>query len=257
MRDHVHVVAGAAGAGEWRLVSWRRSPGHAAPAVVCVHGAGVSSRELHPLVAALGRDADAWTVDLPGFGHSDKPDRPLSLPELSDALAGWLTETGLAPACLVGCSFGCQIAVDLAVRHPDRVSALVLAGPTVDPRARSWPRLIGRWLRNSVHEDPRMVPLNVADYRDAGTGRLLATFRESMRDRIEDKLPRVTVRTLVVRGELDRLCPPDWAEEVTRLLPAGRLATVPRVPHMIPFRAPDALSGLITGFLAEAAHAPE
>jgi pimeloyl-ACP methyl ester carboxylesterase len=99
-----------------------------------------------------------------------------------------------------------------------------------------------------------MLPLNIADYADAGTRRVLATFRESIRDHIEVKLPYVTVPTLVVRGELDRLGPQDWAEEVTRLLPDGRLATVPRVPHMIPYRAPRELSAHITAFLAEVPH---
>jgi pimeloyl-ACP methyl ester carboxylesterase len=238
------------------MAGWHQFPANPAhaPPVVCVHGAGVSSRELHPLVAELGREVDAWTVDLPGFGHSAKPGRALTLPQLADALADWLDAAKVGPGCIVGCSFGCQIAVDLAIRRPETVTALVLVGPTIDPRARSWPRLIVRWLRNSVHEDPRMAPLNIADYRDAGTRRVVATFRESLRDHIEAKLPYVAVPTLVVRGEYDRIGPPDWAEEVTRLLPHGRLATVPRVPHMVPFRAPRELAALITRFVAEVDH---
>ncbi|WP_188195215.1 alpha/beta fold hydrolase [Nonomuraea sp. SYSU D8015] len=192
--------------GDWPLTAWRRLPREdtGTPPVVCVHGAGVSSRELKPLVAVLGEHVPAWTVDLPGFGQSAKPPRPLDLTGLADALAGWLAAAGLPPACLVGCSFGCQLAVDVAVRHPARVHSLVLAGPTVDPRARSWPRMIARWMRNSVRESPRMTPLNVADYRDAGLRRVVATFQVAMRDRVEDKLPHVTVPTLVVRGAYDR-----------------------------------------------------
>jgi pimeloyl-ACP methyl ester carboxylesterase len=121
----------------------------------------------------------------------------------------------------------------------------------VDPRARSWPRLVARWLRNSVHEDPRMLPLNIADYREAGARRVLAAFRESARDRVEDRLSRVRVPALVVRGELDRLGPPAWAERVARLLPEGRLVTIPGVPHMVPFRAPRELSKVITGFVGK------
>ncbi|MFI7705054.1 alpha/beta fold hydrolase [Nonomuraea sp. NPDC049480] len=236
--------------GDWSLAGWRRGPredGGTTP-VVCVHGAGVSSRELGPLVAALGERVPAWTVDLPGFGKSTKPPRPLDLSALADALAGWLAAAELPPACLVGCSFGCQLAVDVAVRHPRRVRSLVLVGPTVDPRARSWSRMIGRWMRNSVREDPRMTPLNVADYRDAGLRRVVATFQVAMRDRVEDKLPHVSVPTLVVRGEHDRMVPQDWAEQVTSLTPGARLVVVPGMPHMIPFRGPEALAPIITGF---------
>jgi NAD(P)-dependent dehydrogenase (short-subunit alcohol dehydrogenase family)/pimeloyl-ACP methyl ester carboxylesterase len=241
-------------AGGLRMTGWHRTPRQPAPTVVCVHGAGVSSRTLHPLVAELGETVDAWTVDLPGFGHSDKPRRPLTTPELATALAAWLRSADLAPACLVGCSYGCQIAVDAALRHPDAVSALVLVGPTMDPSARTWPRMLARWLRNAVHEDPRMLPLNIADYRDAGAARVLATLRESARDRVEDRLPRVRVPTLVVRGELDRIGPPAWAERVARLVPDGRLVTIPGAPHMVPFRAPRELSDVITGFVTTTAH---
>ncbi|PZG39722.1 alpha/beta hydrolase [Spongiactinospora gelatinilytica] len=227
-----------------RMVGWRAGYGAGMP-VVCVHGAGVSSRELRPLVAALGGAVRAWTVDLPGFGQSGKPSRPLELVGLADALAGWMAAERISGACLVGCSFGCQLAVDVAVRHPELAGALVLAGPTVDAAARSWPKLVWRWARNSVREDPRMAPLNIADYRDAGMRRVLSSFATAMRDGMEDKLPYVGVPTLVVRGEYDRLVPREWAEEVTRRLPRGRLVVLPGLPHMIPFKDPGALVPLI------------
>jgi pimeloyl-ACP methyl ester carboxylesterase len=155
---------------------------------------------------------------------------------------------------LLGGSFGCQVATDLAARYPDRVAAVVLVGPTTDPQARTWWRFAARWLRNTGHESPRMLPPNLADYRDCGIGRVLASFRESMRDRIEDRLPAVAVPALVVRGEQDAIVPQPWAEEVTRLMPQARLATVMGAPHMVPFTAPQELASLVAGFLQEAVH---
>lgn len=52
-----------------------------------------------------------------------------------------------------------------------------------------------------------MVPLNIADYRDAGPRRLLVTFAAAARDRIEDRLPLVGVPALVVRGTGTTWCP--------------------------------------------------
>jgi pimeloyl-ACP methyl ester carboxylesterase len=95
-------------------------------------------------------------------------------------------------------------------------------------------------------------PLNLADYRDAGGRRIAGAFTESLRDRIEDKLPHVVMPTLMVRGAQDRMVPQEWAEEVTRLLPAGRLAVVEKPGHMVPYRRPHALAGLVTDFLAHA-----
>lgn len=229
------------------MVAWRIAG--PAPSVVCVHGAGVSSREFLPFVEILGRSCDTWTVDLPGFGASGGPARPLGLRALADALAEWLTAVGLEQVVLLGGSFGCQVSVDAAVRHPDRIAGLVLVGPTVDPAARSFTRQLLRWLRNAPHEPVSMAPLNLADYRDAGVRHVIGTFVETLRDRIEDKLPHVPMPTLVVRGAHDRLVPQEWAEEVTRLLPAGRLAVVPKAGHMVPYRRPQELAELVTDFL--------
>ena len=56
---------------------------------------------------------------------------------------------GLPRAALLGNSFGCQIAVECAVAHPERVSHLILQGPTTDPSARTLVRQLWRWVRNS------------------------------------------------------------------------------------------------------------
>jgi pimeloyl-ACP methyl ester carboxylesterase len=241
-------------AGGYEMASWHAGPAAETP-VVCVHGAGISSRPLLPLVERLGRTTEAWAVDLPGFGRSSQPSQPLGLTALGDALVDWLEAMELPPVCLLGSSFGCQVVTDVAVRHPGRLGSLVLVGPTVDPVARTWPRTIARWLRNSVRESPRMIPLNVADYRDCGTRGMVFAFGESLRDRIEDRLPAVTAPTLVLRGERDALVPGAWAEEVTRLIPRARLVTVPGSPHMVPFRQPGALAAQVTDFLRQDAHA--
>ncbi len=238
--------------GPWTMVGWchdAASPSGALPApVVCANGAGVSSRELLPLVRTLGWGA--YTVDLPGIGASAAPERPLSLPEAAEALVGWVTAMNLAPACLLGSSYGCQVAVEAAVRFPAAVSSLVLAGPTMDPRARTWPRAIARWVVNTPGESPAQAPLLAADYRDAGPRTVVATFREALNDRVEDKLPRVAAPALVLRGARDRMVPQAWAEEVTRLLPAGRLRVLPRAAHLAPFQSPESVARAVRDFLA-------
>lgn len=164
-----------------------------------------------------------------------------------------MTVCELRHPCLLGGSFGCQVAVDLCVRYPDLVGALVLVGPTVDPHARTPDGVLRQRLRNSVRESPRMAPLNVADYRDAGVRRVVFAFGESIRDRIEDKLPYVSVPALVVRGGKDRMVPQSWAEEVTRRLPHGRLRVMRGLPHMVPYKDPRGLARVVSGFLAEVA----
>ncbi|GAA3742937.1 pimeloyl-ACP methyl ester carboxylesterase [Spinactinospora alkalitolerans] len=243
-------------------VSWLAAgPG---PPVVCVHGAGVSSRLLMPLVSAMEGVRETWTVDLAGFGRSTGDQDAVSVGLLADALLDWIDARGLRRPCLLGMSFGCQVVVEAvlrrrsppgpgAAREPER--PLVLIGPTLDPHARSPMGMLLRWLRNSPGERPRMVLPTLADYRDAGTRRMFAAFAASMHDRVEDRLPHVDAPTLVVRGERDRMAPQDWAEEVTRLLPRGRLRVVPGSAHTVSYRDPLPLARLVDAFIAEAAEA--
>jgi 2-hydroxy-6-oxonona-2,4-dienedioate hydrolase len=142
-----------------------------------------------------------------------------------------MERVGLERAALVGNSMGCQIIADLAVRHPERVERAVLQGPTMDPRARTIPRLVGRFLLDAPREPLSLLPIELLDYLSAGTRRAWRTLRYALEDRIEEKLPRMGVPTLVVRGSRDPIAPQRWAEEATRLLPKGRLAVIPGAAH--------------------------
>ena len=119
----MHALAGA-------VVSAR-------PAVVLVHGMVVSSRYMAPLAEHLAPRANVYAPDLPGYGQSYKPWPVLSVPELADALAAWMNRRNIERAHFVANSFGCQVLVELALRHPMRIDRLVLQGPTADPAPRS------------------------------------------------------------------------------------------------------------------------
>src|SRR5215217_7885331 len=163
------------------------------PAVVLVHGLVVSGRYMIPTLKRLAVYHRVYAPDLPGFGKSGKPARALDVHGLSDALAGWMRKLGLERAALVGNSMGCQIIAELAGRHLDLVERIVLQGPTMDPRARSALRQIGRLLLDAPLEPPSLMPIELRDYVSAGTRRAWRTFRHALADRIEEKLLRVRV----------------------------------------------------------------
>lgn len=164
-------------------------------------------------------------------------------------MAAWLEASGLAPVVVLGNSFGCQVAVDLAVRHPHLIRGLILVGPTVDPAARTMSRQIQRWLRDTAREDPMQLPILLRDVRDAGLRRVAGTLAHAVRDPIESKLPLVKVPTLVTRGAKEPIVPMAWAQAAARLLPRGKLAVVPGSPHNANYSAADHLAELVLEFL--------
>jgi 2-hydroxy-6-oxonona-2,4-dienedioate hydrolase len=220
------------------------------PAVVLVHGIGVSSRYMVPIAERLAPYFRVYAPDLPGFGRSAKPSHVLNLTELADALVGWMRAIGLESAAFLGNSFGCQIIVEFALRHPERIERAVLQGPTVDPEARTTLQQIARWQLDSPREPPSQALIIMRDYRDCGIRRVVRTFRYSLQDRIEEKLPRMQVPTLIVRGGRDPIVPQRWAEEATRLLPKGRLIMIPGAAHTVNYNSPLELARVVRPFLS-------
>ena len=200
--------------------------------MVLVPGIGLSHRVMLPIAELLAPHLAVRAPDPPGFGRSDKPRHALEVPELADALAAWIGAAGIGRPALVGNSFGCQVIVELAARHPERVACAVLQGLTMDAAARSLPSQTWRWLPDLLQgrPDPRA---RLRDYRDAGLRRVLATYRLALRHRVEEQLPRVAAPTLVVRGPADPIVSQEWAETVAGLLPAGRLVVTAAGAHTL------------------------
>lgn len=93
------------------------------PPVLLLH-AGVADRRMwDPLLPQLGHSFTVVRPDLRGFGDS-----PLPGGDYADAddLAELLDHLGTPTAAVVGASYGGRVAMELATRHPGRVSELVL-----------------------------------------------------------------------------------------------------------------------------------
>ncbi|PLS74809.1 MAG: alpha/beta hydrolase [Actinobacteria bacterium] len=218
-----------------------------APAVVLVHGL-ISSRYFVPTAERLVGSCRVFLPDLPGFGASPVSKAAQDVTGLSDALAAYMSASGLEAAVVVGHSVGSQTVVDLALRYPHLVRRAVLTAPTFDPEARTVTRQYGRWLRNVIREPPSLNIILAREALELGVVRPVRLMRSFLLDHIEDKVGQVAVPTLVVRGELDTISTRSWAERIADLLPLARLAVIPGAPHTVTYSAPVEFSELIRAF---------
>jgi 2-hydroxy-6-oxonona-2,4-dienedioate hydrolase len=217
--------------------------------LVLVHGLVVSSRYMIPLAERLAECADVYAPDLPGFGKSDHPDRPLNIVELADALAAWMRANGITRAALIGNSMGCQVIADMALRYPALVARAVLIGPTTDRRGRNVLEQLRRLLAAAPHEAPGLLGVQIRDTWSAGLREALATARYAIDDRIEAKLPALTMPVLIVCGEHDPIAPPRWAVELAELLLHSQLHILAGGGHALNYSVPDQLLQIVVPFL--------
>ncbi|MGY1704911.1 alpha/beta fold hydrolase [Geodermatophilus sp. SYSU D00697] len=211
------------------------------PAVrpVLVPGLGLDARSSARLRRLLPGDV----VALPGMG------RAAPVPTLDELARQLCDRLGPGPVLLVGHSQSCQV-VAAAAADP-RVAGLVLLGPTTDPRLRSGPVLVRRWLRTALREPWAQVPLVLAQWWSTGPRAMARLWRVAAPDRIDVRLRGVGVPVTVVRGTRDRLCPDDWATAVAAAAPRGRLVEVPGAAHMTVQTHPHAVADVVAGALRE------
>ena len=220
----------------------------AVPHVVLVHGLGMATDYLEPTMHALGNAIAVSALDLPGFGGSRPAPRHRSLAEIADALVGWLRARGIVTPILFGQSHGCQVVVEALSRAPGVASALVLNAPTMVAEHRSILAQLWRVALDTPREPLSLVPHVARDYLRAGPVRILATLNDALRDRIEDKLPTVSVPVVIVTGARDPVSPPAWCERLARLTGvraggnAARLVVIPGAAHAVPFSHPAAVA---------------
>jgi pimeloyl-ACP methyl ester carboxylesterase len=150
--------------------------------------------------------------------------------DLGAATARWLAARP-HPMILVGQSIGTQIASHAAALAPEMITMLLLQGPTVDPKYRTMPRLVCRWLLDAPHEPTALIRTQYPEWRQVGARPLLRLLRACLDDELENTLRELNgrARVSVVRGEQDALCGLRWASslssEPVASLPGGHAAS--------------------------------
>ncbi|MCP9209811.1 alpha/beta fold hydrolase [Streptomyces sp. NEAU-Y11] len=240
--------------------------------LLLAHGAtGSVEGNYGPLLNGLAGRYRMVGADYPGSGRSPVADGPLELDALADRLVAVAVEEGLETFAVSGYSLGGAVAVRAAVRHPERVAALVLTAAFARPSARM-EVLVDDWLRHLRSDDPeaaaRWMVLQAAGapFLDRMTGAELAAVIDGTRtsvppgaaDQVElvgrvdirADLERITVPTLVISTAVDAMVTPYHHRQLADGIPGARYAEIPS-GHLPFVEAPDAWLELIGAFLDE------
>lgn len=216
-----------------------------APVIVLLHGIGMSHRYFEPLRRMLAIDAHVVSIDLPGFARLPKPPHDLDIARMADLLAKLMPSASERASVVVGHSMGAQWAVELAVRHPARVSMLVGIGPVTDAAHRDLGAQ-GRALAiDTLRESPLSNVVVFTDYLRTGVRWYLRQVRHMLGYRLEDRVRELTVPLLLIRGGIDPVSGREWCRSIRDWAARSRLIEIPRAPHVAQRSSPRAVASAI------------
>lgn len=222
--------------------------------VILIHGLGATKGSFLPTVAALAPTFQTIALDLPGFGDSVKPlGAAYHPPFFARAVVDLMDACGLKQAHMIGNSMGGRVALELGLRHAERVRRLALLAPSLAwKRERPWAPLLRllrpelgllqitpRWAVEAIVH--RLIPVAGNNWVQAGvdeflrsylTARGRAAFYAAARQiYLEEplgskgfwtRLATLQAPALFVWGRQDGLVPIAFAAHVRHHLPAAR-----------------------------------
>jgi pimeloyl-ACP methyl ester carboxylesterase len=208
--------------------------------IVCVHGLAGSPRWWRPVVAQLNERYDVELLDM----RHVPPARG----------AEWLADHMDSETTVIGHSLGGLLAAQVAARHP--LGKLVLVAPAGVPTGRHPVLEFLALLATIVTVSPLFLVTLALDALRWGPRALIRGSRYAIGADLRHDLEHITVPTLVVWGERDRLVPTRLAEKWCELIPHARLALIPGTNHVPMVENPSGFVRAVLDFIEEPEHDP-
>lgn len=259
-----------------------KSAGQDRLAFVLLHGFLASTFTWRELINDLATQGTVIAFDRPGFGLTERPlewqdANPYSYDSQIGLTIGLMDALGISEGVLVGNSAGGAIALLTTLRHPERVSALILIDPAVyiNASAPAWikpllnlPQInrIGPYLLRGVQNwgiefgksawyDPSkitpqilegyMLPLKAENW-DRGFWEF---FLASKALNLETNLSNIKIPVLVITGENDRIIPAEQSIHLSKELPDAQVVVIPQCGHIPQEECPAAVLKAMNDFL--------
>jgi len=218
--------------------------------MLLIHGAACTETVWHRVAPLL---PGARAIALPGHVHG-------SALNSVEAYADWLIGRVAVPSILVGYAMGGSIALEAALRAPERVVALVVVNSGA--RVRVSPDLFRRLEADSTEgvkfiwtnaagrlSDPEVIATMIDASLQLDRKTVTADFEVVNRWDALNRVSGIRVPTLVVAGSDDRFTPPKYAEYVASQVPNAALRIIEGAGHIVPLEAPAELADEILRFI--------
>ncbi len=245
------------------------------PAAVLIHGFAASLDTWVEVAPALTTSHRVVTLDLKGFGWSDRPEGDYSPDAQARLVFGLMDHLGIEKATWVAHSWGSSVALSGAISQPDRVQKLALYDAWVYeeqlPVFFQWARAsgIGESMFAAFYKertedrmllaffDKKRVSEELVDAVNAALDRpgtvaaALAAVRGQRFAEMQSRYKSVTQKTLLLWGREDLVTTQSYGERLSRDLPNAKLIMYPRCGHFPIIEAKEASTRDLVEFLRD------
>jgi len=238
------------------------------PPLVVLYGEEVG-RQILPFHESLAEKFRVLAPSLPGVGGSELPEWVDSVDDLAYVFLDLLDQLNSGEVNLLGSGFGGWVAAEMAVRSQSRIQKLILADSVGIKISDPWVRDIAdifvlsydEWIRLTWHDPagakemkaPGAPDLSQEDLLEALRDRqtvLMLGWRPFMHNpKLRRRLSRITVPTLVVWGESDRVVTPDYGRAFHEAISGSKLSLIPRAGHYPHIEQPGEFVNAVKEFL--------
>ena len=219
--------------------------------VLLIHGGIGNADEFGFLVPALAESHEVIVADGRGRGRSTRSDKPFSYALMADDYIALLDHLGIDKVALVGWSDGAVIGLDIAIRHPERLSRLFAYGANYTAEG----------FKASADDTPTFkagFAHCAADYArlsptPAEFDVLVAQMSEmwaTQPNYTKDQLRAITVPTVIFVGDHDEAIKPAHTAEMAELIPGAKLVIMKDASHFAMWQKPDEFNATVLEFLA-------
>ncbi|RYE31142.1 MAG: 3-oxoadipate enol-lactonase [Hyphomicrobiales bacterium] len=251
-------------------IYWKLEGADDRPALVLLNSIGTDMSLWDAAVPALLGSFRTLRIDTRGHGASDAPEGDYSLALLADDVTAAMAAAGIARAAIAGVSLGGMIAMELALRHPEQVSAIsvICSSATMDKGV--WrDRIVQVRAGGTAAIADGALQRFISPAFAAGQPAIAASLRRNLvaqaaqgyagagaaiRDmELIGRIGAIACPVLVVTGERDVSTPlAGHGENLLAAMPGAKHAHLD-CAHLAPVEAPAALAGALRAFLAPGA----
>lgn len=225
--------------------------GHGDPLILLHGGSGHGGHWAFQLPAFMSR-YQVVTIDSRGHGRSTLGTGALSYRQMADDVVAVMDHLHMAKAAVVGWSDGGIIGLDMAMRHPDRLTRLVAFGANYrtdgaraqmldSPTGPAWSALIKR-----EHIALSPAPGDFNAFRKA-----LGALYADQPGYSDEQLRAIHTPTLIAAGYYDEYYELDHSIAMARLIPEAQLAILPNASHFGLWQVPQTFNQMVLDFLQQ------